>query len=83
MSVTSHKVIEGPKDEAEMIALTARLREIAERPVVSRIRVRHWRGDILLQEVIYASSLAYLIGRRLPIEVTHFTIDDGQQPPPT
>jgi hypothetical protein len=77
MSVTRHKALD-PKDEAEMVALTARLKEIAERPTISRISVKHWRDDVLLEEVSYPSSNAYFIGRRLPVDVTHFTIDDGQ-----
>jgi hypothetical protein len=77
MSVTRHKALD-PKDEAEMVALTARLKEIAERPTVSRISVKYWRDDVLLEEVSYASNHVYFVGRRLPVEVTHFTIDDGK-----
>jgi hypothetical protein len=65
------------EDEAEHIAITARLRPLAESETVRSVLVTYWREgvDIPLVSYVHSSQMLHRVERWAPAEATHLTIE--------
>jgi hypothetical protein len=64
-------------DEAEMAAITARLRPLAESETMRHVLVTYWRegDDLPLRSHIFASPTLFNWRRFAPFEATHLSIE--------
>lgn len=72
----------GPEHEAAMIAITARLRPIAESPTTRLVEVTYWRdgADMPLTKVVFDTHTVSRWRREAPIDATHLTIEERPWP---
>jgi hypothetical protein len=72
----------GPEHEAAMIAITARLRPIAESPTTRLVEVTYWRdgSDLPLTKVVFDTHTVVRWRRNAPIDATHLTIEERAWP---